>query len=416
MTVLDLAVSSSWAMLENDIARLVSIAGRESEVSPQALEAYAAKQASSGERLVVRDGVGVIEMNGPLFKRANLFTRMSGATSYGIMRLDLQAALDDPEIHSILLNIDSPGGEASGCDEFAAAVFDARGKKPITAYISGCGASAAYWIASAADEIIVSDLAQVGSIGVVLGMRKSKDDQTLEFVSSQSPHKRPDTDTDDGKAKVQTIVDDMAAVFVSAVAKYRGVDEKTVLQKFGAGGIEIGANAVSAGMVDKVGQLEATISALNSRGTSRRSTHTATGGHSMSGNTEASGDKTTDTLDEGKIRADATAMATADVQARIKSILGCEHASNCPKMANHLAFETSASADEAIALMAVASEDLEAAKASKSTDDGTSYEGRKTEAGTLGLGIPDAPDGDKQEARSGWGESVAKVNSRIAKA
>lgn len=416
MSVLDLAVSSSWAMLEDDIARLVAIAGRETSVSPQALEAYAAKQANGGERLAIRGGVGIIEMSGPLFKRANLFTRMSGATSYGIMRMDLQAALDDPAIHSIILRIDSPGGEASGCDEFATAIYEARGKKPITAYISGCGASAAYWIASAADEIIVSDLAQIGSIGVVLGMRKNKDDNSIEFVSSQSPNKRPDTDTDGGKGEIQTVVDDMAAVFVSAIAKYRGVDEETVLKKFGAGGIKIGAKAVAAGMVDKVGQLEATITALNSRGSSRRSIHTATGGHSMSGNTEASGNSNTDILDEGEIRADAVATATAETQARIKSILGCEHASKCPKTAKHIAFETSATAEEATALLAAASEDIEAATATGSNDDTKSYEERKTEAGTLGLAAPESRDAKNNASGSDWGKAVTKINSRTAKA
>ena len=64
-------------------------------------------------------------------------------------------ALEDDSIQGIVLNIDSPGGQMNGTNELANMIFAARGTKPITAYVGGLGASGAYWIASAADEIAV---------------------------------------------------------------------------------------------------------------------------------------------------------------------------------------------------------------------------------------------------------------------
>src|SRR5206468_9882117 len=108
-----------------------------------ALEAYQAKSLATAARARVRDGVAVLDAIGPLFKRANLMTAVSGATSYTILRNDLQAALDDPAVSAIVLNIDSPGGEASGTNELAQAVYEARGTKPIIAYAGGTGPPAA---------------------------------------------------------------------------------------------------------------------------------------------------------------------------------------------------------------------------------------------------------------------------------
>jgi signal peptide peptidase SppA len=262
-------------MLPEAIEQVLEIAARENDPTPEALEAYRAARADNGERLSIRGNVGILDARGPMFKRANLMTAFSGATSYEVLRRDLQVALDTTAIEAIMLRVDSPGGEVSACDELAAAIFSARKQKPTAAYISGQGASAAYWLASATDKIIVSDVAAVGSIGVVLGItdRKKADERSgisrTEFVSSQSPDKRLDHETDAGKAKIQKLVDELGAVFVNAVAKHRGVTADHVIKKFGAGGLEVGANAVAAGMADEVGQFETALARLSMRGKNR---------------------------------------------------------------------------------------------------------------------------------------------------
>ncbi len=132
-------------------------------------------------------------------------------------------------------------------------------------------ASGGYWIASAADRVVVSELAILGSIGVVLGVEdktaaeERRGVRNIQFVSSQSPGKRPDPTTDKGRSQIQAMVDDLAAVFVGAVAKHRRVTTDAVIKNFGAGGVKIGAKAVASGMADEVGQFETVLASLNNR-------------------------------------------------------------------------------------------------------------------------------------------------------
>lgn len=256
--------SAAWAMGDDDITGLLA------RLSPDALLNTVPRKAARGERLANENGVGVLFVRGPLFKRESLITQIFGFTTYEMLRRDLQAALDDKSIEAIALYIDSPGGEASGCDELANAIFEARKKKPIRAHVSGMACSAGYWIASAAEKVFVSDAAIVGSIGVALAMTPRNDPKEIEFVSSKAPNKRPDITSNSGKSRVQKMVDDLADVFIAHVARNRGVSTETVATKFGQGGVEIGAKAVKAGMADGVGQWPATLKALRSSVLSHR--------------------------------------------------------------------------------------------------------------------------------------------------
>src|SRR5690606_4141095 len=130
--------------------------------------------------------------------------------------------------------------------------------------VDDLGASAGYWIASAAHKVILSRTAMVGSIGVVSTYRKRKDDKVeeTEIVSSQSPKKRMDVTSDEGRAEVQRIVDQLASVFVSDVAAYRDVPEEKVIADFGAGSIVFASDAVAAGMADDIGTYEGAIAEL----------------------------------------------------------------------------------------------------------------------------------------------------------
>ena len=222
--VLDAAIGFAWAMEEIALTRLFEIAAREHPITPQALDAYKAKALERGERATVRDGVAILPVEGPLFKRASLMTEHCGASSYDVLRRDLATAVGNPGVRAIMLAIDSPGGEAAGCAEFAAAVADVRGQKPIVAYVADVGASAAYWIASACDRIICGPSAALGSIGVRMSMADTRDQDArsgvrrFDFVSSQSPYKVNDPATEDGNARIKARVDALAQVFVDAVA------------------------------------------------------------------------------------------------------------------------------------------------------------------------------------------------------
>lgn len=258
------AADQAWAILEESFDSILAIAGRENEIDIEAVEKKLGRPLQNTQDVTNRDGVAVIPVMGPIFRYANIFTQISGGASVEILARDFNTALEDPAIKAILLNIDSPGGMVSGISEFSNHIADARGKKPIVAYISDTGASAAYWIASAADEIVVSDTAKVGSIGAVISYKKGEDQNYGKIISSQSPFKQADPNNAEGRSKVQATIDSLADVFINTVAKNRGVSREIVLNDFGQGGLFVGAEAVSAGLADSVGSYEATISALTS--------------------------------------------------------------------------------------------------------------------------------------------------------
>jgi hypothetical protein len=124
-------------------------------------------------------------------------------------------------------------------------------------------ASAAYWIASATDEIVLDETASLGSIGVVAmvpdpAKRKSAD---LEIVSSKSPKKRIDVGTEAGRAVIQSEVDALADIFISRVARNRAIEEDDVLGV--EGGMVMGSAAIAAGLGDRLGSMEKLIAELN---------------------------------------------------------------------------------------------------------------------------------------------------------
>jgi ClpP class serine protease len=254
-----LLAGESWAIQTEAFQNIFSIAGREGE-GPEAVAAKLGRPLQNTRSVEMRDGVAVVPVTGPIFRYANLFSEISGATSLDILARDFNRALDDPSVKAIVLNIDSPGGQANGIAEFAQMVNRAR--KPVTACIGGMGASAAYWIAAAAQEVVIASTAMVGSIGAVVGVDTSRPAGVVEIVSSQSPGKRPDVTTPEGRKQIQTRIDALAQVFIEDVATYRGVSLQKVLADFGQGDVRLGADAVRLGMADRVSTFEELLAGL----------------------------------------------------------------------------------------------------------------------------------------------------------
>jgi signal peptide peptidase SppA len=274
MSLIDLALRQQWAITEDGLRTILDLINRESldpdlarqiredrAERPSAVAARGGTPLDGAKRVTVRGGVAVLEVLGPIVRRADLFSDISGATSVQALARDFDTALRDPMVKAILLAVDSPGGEVTGINEFADMIYAARTTKPVWAYVEGLGASAAYWLASAAEEVVCESTAVVGSIGVVMAVKdpaKAKSTE-IEIVSSQSPNKRPDVTTSRGRSQLQAIVDDTAAVFVASVARNRDVAEERVLEEFGAGGVLVGKAAVTQGLADRLGSFEATV-------------------------------------------------------------------------------------------------------------------------------------------------------------
>ena len=257
--------SQPWAISPDGLESIITV---QNEIDYSALMAKPGEWSTEGENIIMRDSVAILPIMGPILRHDSFLSMFFQMASLSVLAKDFKSAMDSDKVDSIILNIDSPGGQVSGINEFAQMVYEARGKKPITAYVGGTAASAAYWIASAADKIVIDATARLGSIGVVVAMRKQSDG-LIEIVSTDSPNKRPNPETVEGRKEILKTADAIADQFIKIVARNREIETETVVSDFGHGGILVGDNAVQAGMADSLGNLEILISDLSDKTTRR---------------------------------------------------------------------------------------------------------------------------------------------------
>lgn len=210
-------------------------------------------------------GIALIPVYGTLVRRSLGLDAASGLTSYGQVAAMLDAALVDASITGILLDIDSPGGEAGGVFELAQRVRAANAVKPVWAVASDSAFSAAYAIASAASRIYVSQTGGVGSIGVIAmhvdqTARDAQDGYRFTAVTAGahkndfSPHEPLDPDA---YALLQAEVDRLYGLFVDHVATMRGLEAAAV--RATEAGLYFGPNAISVGLADRLGTTESAL-------------------------------------------------------------------------------------------------------------------------------------------------------------
>lgn len=218
--------------------------------------------------------VAVIPIHGVMAPRVNMLMQISGGTSTQSVAKDIRRAMEDKSISAIVLDIDSPGGAAAGTQELAELVSLAAERKPVKAVATSMAASAAYWVATAADEIIVNPSAQIGSIGVFSvytdTSRAEANDGIEHTVIRSAPNKAVPSGyeplNDAGRANMQEQVNDVHRQFVSAVAAGRGVSVEHVEAAFGGGKTFLGGRAVALGMADRLGTLDEVVSQLAKTG------------------------------------------------------------------------------------------------------------------------------------------------------
>jgi len=216
-----------------------------------------------------RGNIGILNIRGPIVRYGGMMELSADVRSLESYAREFKVLEEDNTIDTIVLNIDSPGGEAAGISQFA--TYIRNSPKKVVAYIDDLGASAAYWIASAAKEIYASTTAFVGSIGVVFTILddteklKKEGIEKIEIVSVQSPKKRPDVKSEEGQKQIETWANDLADKFITAVARYRGVSEEYVLNNFGQGDLLIAQKAKDVKMIDGIMTFEKLIKTLQNK-------------------------------------------------------------------------------------------------------------------------------------------------------
>jgi capsid assembly protease len=208
--------------------------------------------------LEVAGKVAVIPVHGTLVQRCLGLDALSGMTSYQELGCMLQSALDDGTVDAILLDVDSPGGECNGLFEFAERVYEGREIKPIVAISNEQAFSAAYAIASAASKVYVTKTSNVGSIGVIathVDQSKADEKAGLKYTHIFAGKKKADFSSHKplsqrASSELQTDVDALYQIFVSTVARNRGISSSAVSGT--EAGLYMGKSAVIAGLADEV--------------------------------------------------------------------------------------------------------------------------------------------------------------------
>lgn len=257
-TLLASLMNEPWLIEESWLESVISLIQTNDLV---ALSKQDKSTPDGGTNSSIQGTVATVPIHGPIFSKPNFITEIFGIGCVSSdIKTDIDTLLADPEVDSIILDIDSPGGAVTGTNQLANVISEGKEIKDITAYVGGVGASAAYWLASGATEIVIDATARVGSIGVVAAYPTSSDDDGyVEIVNTASPNKRPDVSTDEGKKVVTEELNALADVFIGTVAKNRDVSISTVKNDFGKGGVLVGSQAVKAGMADRLGSFEGLI-------------------------------------------------------------------------------------------------------------------------------------------------------------
>lgn len=218
-----------------------------------------------------RGAIAVIPLQGVISHRMGGMTEMSGGMSTERFAQMFRHAMADDSVSAIVADIDSPGGTIAGVTELHKEIMSARGQKKLVAHINGLGASAAYWLASAFDEIWATPSATVGSIGIIAShIDTSKADEKngvtrTTFTAGKYKGEGHGPLTDEAKAATQARLDEAFAMMTADIGGGRGVDASVVRDGFGEGRVVSAKSAKKLAMIDKIGTFDELVAKLAGR-------------------------------------------------------------------------------------------------------------------------------------------------------
>jgi signal peptide peptidase SppA len=269
LTVLHALRETPWAILPGSLVTIEAIIERHSAgVRLTAEEVQAAISGAPRPSAKSSGAIAVIPIYGPITQKAGLMSDVSGGASAEGLTKQIRAAAADSTIKAIVLDVHSPGGSVYGIEELAAEIYKARQAKHITAIANAQAASAAYWLASQASDLVVTPSGEVGAIGVISMHQNSEKAREMEGVAvtfiAAGKFKGEDMHpmTDELRAAIQARVDERYGVFVRDVARGRGVSASAVRNGFGQGRMVSAVEAVKEGMADRIATLDEVLAKL----------------------------------------------------------------------------------------------------------------------------------------------------------
>lgn len=269
-------LSTPWAIMPEKMAAIQTVLKtRLSGIRLSPEEINARIDAASSRTINTAGAVAVIPVYGVVSQRMNLFSAYSGGTSTELLTKQIREAAADDSIGAILLDVDSPGGSVYGVKEVAEEIYKAREHKTIVAVANSLSASAAYWIASAAEEIVVTPSGETGSIGVITAHEDwskfvgnpdaSKALPDIEFITAgkyKAEGNRFEPLSKDAREFMQKRVDDYYEDFVGAVARNRGDSVAAIKDGYGQARV-LGANdSVKENLADSIATFDETLNRL----------------------------------------------------------------------------------------------------------------------------------------------------------
>lgn len=235
-------------------------------------EAFAEARRVDQTEFTMVNSTAIISVTGPLSYKYDIYTWYYGGTSYMGLMNQIRGAEANPDVKSIMLLMDTPGGEVTGVSETAKVI--AACSKEVTAMVDPCCASAGLWLASQASKIISVESGEVGSLGVqcvAVSYAKMFEEAGIDVrlvradISPDKNLAHPyEPLSDKAMEYLQDRVDRAGARFVSAVAAGRKVSEDVVLKKFGQGRMLEADEALEAGLIDEVSTVAAALSKSSS--------------------------------------------------------------------------------------------------------------------------------------------------------
>ncbi|WP_425386559.1 S49 family peptidase [Wolbachia endosymbiont (group A) of Barypeithes pellucidus] len=203
-------------------------------------------------------GIAIIRIYGVLTKKTEAFDHILDMTSYENIHEEIESALEDKSIETILLDIDSPGGEVNGVFDLADFIYESRTKKRIIAIANDDAYSAAYAIASSAEKVFVSRTSGVGSIGVIAShIDQSGFDEkqgikyTTVFAGSRKNDLNPhEPITSESLENLKSEVNRLYGMLIELIARNRNLSIEAI--KSMEAGLHFGEKAVEIGLADGV--------------------------------------------------------------------------------------------------------------------------------------------------------------------